>query len=63
MTTEHAHPHATTAAQFTEAEINTFHADDRKQAGFVVMLIASIFVIGVIIYTTVATGVALNPHQ
>jgi hypothetical protein len=63
MSTKHGHQHATTTVPFTEAEINTFHADDRKQAGFVVMLIASIFVIGVVIYTTVATAVALNPHQ
>jgi hypothetical protein len=61
MTTEHCHSHAA-AVPFTEAEISTFHADDRKQAGFVVVLIASIFVIGVLIYTIVATAVASNPH-
>jgi uncharacterized membrane protein len=64
MTTEHGHHAApTAAAPFTEAEIRTFHADDRKQAGIIIVLITSIFVIGVVIYTIVATAVDLNPHR
>jgi hypothetical protein len=63
MTTEHGHPHTTPAAPFAEAEITTLHADDRKQAGVVIALITSIFATGVVIYTIVATAVALNPHQ
>jgi hypothetical protein len=62
MTTDHGH-HASTAAPFTEAELNTFHADDRKQAGIIIVLITSIFLIGVMIYSIVATAVDLNPHH
>jgi len=52
MTVEHSHA-APTAAPFTEAELNTLHTSDRKEATVVVALIASIFSIGVVIYTIV----------
>ncbi len=63
----HEHQHDTTgyaaAAPFTEAEIKTFHADDKKEARIVVLLISSIFLIGVVIYSIVATAVDRNPQE
>jgi hypothetical protein len=56
MTVEHSHA-VSTATPFTEAELNTFHTSDRKEATVVVALIASIFCIGVVIYTIVAYSV------
>ena len=66
MNHEHEHgvsQNATAAAPFTEAEINTFHADDKKEARIVVLLIGSIFLIGVFIYTIVASAVATYPQD
>ncbi len=61
MTTEHAPQHATTAP-FTQAELDTFHANDKKEATVFIALITSIFCIGVVIYTIVATVVSNTPN-
>jgi hypothetical protein len=66
MAHEHHHgitDHAPAAAvPFTDAELHTFHTVDRKEVTFVIALITSIFVTGVVIYTTVATCVFLYPN-
>jgi hypothetical protein len=66
----HEHHHGITAhgpghaapAPFTEAELHTFHANDRKEGTVVIALITSIFTIGVVIYTIVASVVYANPN-
>jgi len=69
MAHEHDHgitghaPEHTVPVPFTAAELHTFHTNDRKEATVVIALIASIFVIGLIIYITVAAGVAMNPNM
>jgi len=60
---DHAHQATGTPSRFTAAEIHTFHANDRKEATIVVALITAIFVIGVVIYTTVATVVYQYPQN
>jgi hypothetical protein len=61
--TDHAHQPTETPSPLTAAEIHTFHANDRKEATIVVALIAAIFLIGVVIYTTVATIVYEYPQN
>jgi hypothetical protein len=48
----HEH-HAPAAPPFTKTEVATMHDEDRKAAGNIVMLMASIFVAGVIGYLVV----------
>ncbi len=60
---DHGDQPAATASPFTAAELHTFHANDRKEATVVVALITAIFVIGVVIYTTVATVVYQYPQN
>jgi hypothetical protein len=50
------------AAPFTDAELHTFHTADRKEVTVVIALITSIFVTGVVIYTTVASYVYAHPN-
>jgi hypothetical protein len=48
---EHGHEHhAPAAPSFTKTEVAAMHDEDRKAAGNIVMLMASIFVAGVIGY-------------
>jgi hypothetical protein len=60
---DHAHQATGAPTPFTDAELHTFHANDRKEATIVVALITAIFVIGVVIYTTVATVVYQYPQN
>jgi hypothetical protein len=55
-----AHPghSASTADPFTEAELTAMHGQDVAAARAVVVLMCSIFLIGVFIYTIVAISVA-----
>ncbi len=58
----HAHDHhADAALPFTDAELNSFHHDDRVAASAIVLLISGIFVIGVILYTIVDLAVSASP--
>jgi len=46
------------AAPFTDAEIERFQQEDRYAGGAVVVLMASIFSIGVVLYSIVLLSVA-----
>jgi hypothetical protein len=55
MTASSSEPHAPPAAvPFSAAEIQEFQQSDRKAGGTVVALMASIFTIGLLLYSFVA---------
>jgi hypothetical protein len=61
MTHEHApadDPHGSPAAPFSAAEIDSLHKQDIAAGRAVVVLMCSIFLLGVFIYTIVACTVA-----
>lgn len=51
-------PHSPTAGPFTEVELAAMHAQDVAAGRAVVVLMCSIFLIGVFIYTIVAWTVS-----
>ena len=56
--TAHGPAHSPTGGPFTEVELAAMHAQDVAAARAVVVLMCSIFLIGVILYTIVAWTVA-----
>jgi len=55
--TEHDDGHALAPLPFTDAEIERFHAEDRYAGGAIVVLMTSIFSMGVILYSIVLASV------
>ena len=54
----HSHPSGTEALHFTEEEWEAYKKDDIQAGGAVIFLMASIFTIGLMLYTTIAVIVA-----
>ena len=52
-----AHPHGSAAAPFSAAEIDSLHKQDIAAGRAVVVLMCSIFLLGVFIYSIVACTV------
>jgi hypothetical protein len=52
------HPHSTPALPFTEADWQEFHQSDKGAGGAIVVLMGSIFSIGLVLYTIIAIVVA-----
>jgi hypothetical protein len=54
----HSHPTGTEALHFSEEEWEAYKKDDIHAGGAVIFLMASIFTIGLMLYTTIAIIVA-----
>ncbi len=53
------HAPATHASPFTDAQLHSFHEDDKHAGGAVIVLMTAIFSIGLVLYTVVAIIVAM----
>lgn len=59
MSDTHSHPaSAGLALPFTDAQLHSFHEDDKHAGGAVIVLMAAIFSIGLVLYSVIAVIVA-----
>jgi hypothetical protein len=59
MTDAHAAHTSSSSPDFTEAEWHEFHTSDKAAGAAVILLMTSIFSIGLVLYATIAIIVAL----